>query len=67
MIKIKKLETPAGYMSCYSCGDKNNDIKRIEACNTITLNGRTRVVNGNKYCLILCAGCRQELRGLLRK
>lgn len=67
MIVIRKLQTPVGYMSCYSCGDNGDTIKSVVAytSNRIEIRGKTKVVKGQQYGLILCKNCRDKLRELL--
>lgn len=65
MIEIKKPNTPEGYISCYSCGNKDNDVTNISVYESVVIKGKTRRVSGNIYGLTLCKKCREELRELL--
>lgn len=65
MIEIKKPNTPEGYISCYSCGNKDNDIKNIRAYETFIVNSKTKIVGGTIHGLTLCKKCREELKELL--
>ena len=65
MIKIEKPNTPEGYISCYSCGSKDNDIKHIIAYEILVVNYKTKIVGGTIHGLFLCKKCREELKELL--
>lgn len=65
MFTLKKITVPEFYANCASCGCHGNDMKILQAFQTMTVDGRKYKTTSHVSILYLCKDCREELRKLL--
>lgn len=65
MFILTKITVPELYANCASCGCHGNDMRTLQAFQTITINGHEYQITSHVTMLYLCKDCREELRKLL--
>ena len=65
MFEVRLIDAPKGCANCASCGCHGNDMKILQAFQTMTVDGRKYKTTSHVSILYLCKDCREELRKLL--